>query len=353
MGAGFLGTFVISWSQTELDGLRSAPLSAVQKGAIWKWGGEAVQVDGPTGLLRLERGEGDALMRRKAARMVRKMIGAALTHTPDLNAIKIDEPAMDDSFVVTDGTDSYTVTLIEVAGKPPLLLFIDQMPPRNKDLWVVYHAFNQVEKQREVDDLNGLICFAPGTRIATPSGSRLIESLHEGDLVQTKDNGPQEVQWIGAKRMTGARLFSLPKLRPIRIRSGALGEGAPQGDLLVSPDHKFVVRGPVAQALFNTPEVLVSARELENGDSIATDYNLREVTYMHLMLPKHEILFANGVETESFHPADADIGALQDEDRSRLSAVIPDLVTQPYSYGAHARRQLSASEAAILRHDAA
>ena len=75
---------------------------------------------------------------------------------------------------------------------------------------------------------------------------RPIESLHEGDLVHTKDNGTQEVQWIGSRRMTGARLFTFPKLRPIRVKSGALGSGEPQGDLIVSPDHKFVVRGDVA-----------------------------------------------------------------------------------------------------------
>ena len=77
MGTGFLGTFVISWSQTELDGLRAAPISAVQKGAVWSWNGETVRVDGPSGLLRLEQGEGEAMLRRRAARMVRKMVGAA------------------------------------------------------------------------------------------------------------------------------------------------------------------------------------------------------------------------------------------------------------------------------------
>lgn len=353
MGTGFLGTFVISWSQTELDGLRAAPISAVQKGAVWSWNGDMVRVDGPSGLLRLEQGEGEAMLRRRAARMVRKMVGAALTHTTDIEKIDIEEPMLDDSFVVTDGVESYTVTLIEVAGKQPLLMFIDEIPPKGRNLWVVYHALNQTRQEQPGDDPSQMICFAPGTLIATPYGGRPIESLHEGDLVHTKDSGTQEIQWIGSRRMTGARLFTFPKLRPIRVKAGALGSGEPQGDLVVSPDHKFVVRGKVAQDLFNTPEVLVSASELANGSSIATDFAMREVTYMHLMLPRHEIIFANGVETESFHPADTSMSALNEGDRSRLEAVNPGLVNQPYAFGGHARRQLSASEAAILRHDVA
>ena len=59
--------------------------------------------------------------------------------------------------------------------------------------------------------------------VQTPQGPRLVEELREGDHVQTKDDGAQEIQWIGSRRMTGARLFAMPRLRPIRIRAGAEG----------------------------------------------------------------------------------------------------------------------------------
>lgn len=353
MGTGFLGTFVISWSQTNLDGLRAAPISAMRQGATWSWDGEFVQVDGPSGLLRLERGEGEAMLRRRAARIVRKMVGAALNNTSDLEKVEVDEPMLDDSFVVTDGTESYTVTLIEVAGKPPLLMFIDGVPPKGRELWVVYHALNRSRPLNELEDPSRVICFSTGTLIATPYGHRPIESLHEGDLVHTKDNGTQEIQWIGSRRMTGARLFAMPRLRPIRIKRGALGDNGPDRDLLVSPEHKFVVGGRVAQSLFNTPEVLVPARELINGESILTDMAVREVTYIHLMLPYHEVIFANGIETESFHPADAMLDNLQEDDRQRLHDLDPEILDRPFTFGEHARRQLTASEAAILRHEAA
>ncbi|MDG2339643.1 MAG: hemolysin-type calcium-binding protein, partial [Paracoccaceae bacterium] len=53
MGATFRGTFVISWSQTEVDGLKAATLQALTTGSVWSWRGEAVRVDGPHGVLSL------------------------------------------------------------------------------------------------------------------------------------------------------------------------------------------------------------------------------------------------------------------------------------------------------------
>ena len=70
MKTGSLGTFVISWSQTEVDGLKAAPLDVLAVGTTWRWTGAAVRVDGPQGLLLLEGAEGAADIRKRAARMV-------------------------------------------------------------------------------------------------------------------------------------------------------------------------------------------------------------------------------------------------------------------------------------------
>ena len=117
-------------------------------------------------------------------------------------------------------------------------------------------------------------------------------------------------------------MFVNPALRPIRIGAGALGIERPDQALLVSPEHRMLVRGPQAQALFNTPEVLVSAARLVNGSSVHVDLAVREVTYIHLLLPGHNVIWANGVETESFHPAHADFGMLDAADRGRLLLAI-------------------------------
>jgi len=354
MKTGFRGTFVISWSQTEIDGLEDAPVDALEVGAAWSWRGDTVRVDGPNGLLRLDGADGEAEIRKRAARTVRRLIGAAVHNITDLSAVEVDDPLMERYFVVTDGARSYTVTVIGAGpGRPPLLMFLDSMPPRHTDLWVVRHTLAEPTPRAVDESRGGVICFTPGTRLETPRGLRRVEELGEGDLVQTRDNGAQPVQWVGSRRITGARLQVMPHLRPVRLRPGSLGIERPDQELLVSPEHRLLVRGRAAHALFNTDEVLVAARDLVNGTTVIEDHSVREVTYVHLLLPNHEILVANGVETESFHPANADLGTLGDGDRRRLLAHLPGLEADPHLYGPFARRNLTRSEAAILTHEAA
>ncbi len=354
METSFRGTFVISWSQTEIDGLADAPLGALTVGAVWSWHGDSVRIDGPSGVLRLEHTEEDATRRRCAAKMVRRLVTAARTNTTQINDIEVSEPPSDCCFVVTNGVKSFTITVIEVGGgAPPLMMFLDDVPPRGTELWVVHQAIETPKQTAQGMEQGGVICFTPGTRIETPEGPRLVEALREGDFVQTKDKGAQEIQWIGSRRMSGARLFAMPHLRPVRIRPGALGPDRPDAELLVSPEHRMLVQGDVARALFNTPEVLVSARDLVNDRSILIDLAVREVTYIHILLPRHQILWANGVETESFHPASAALSALDENDRDRLLGINPSFEYQPQAYGDFARRSLTQSETAILLHEAA
>lgn len=354
MGTRLRGTFVISWSQTEVDGLAPDAVGQISVGAAWRWRGETVRVDGPPEVLRLEDSDGYGANRKSAARVVRRLVGAALSSARDLGTVAVDYTLPDSSFVVTNGAQSYTVSVIEVGnGAPPLLMFVDVLPPRDTDMWVVHHTLGRAQSAASGPAPGGVICFTPGTRIETPDGPRLVEELREGDRVQTKDNGAEEIQWIGSRRMTGARLFAMPQLRPIRIRASAFGRGQPDAELLVSPEHRMLVKGDVARALFNTPEVLIAAKDMINSDTVRVDLAVREVTYVHLLLPRHQILWANGLETESFHPASAGLSTLSAADRLRLLAHHPALEVDPHGYGAFARRGLSSPEAAILAHEAA
>ena len=355
MKTGYCGTFVISWSQTEIDGQSAASLQSLNVGSAWCWTGEAIRVDGPNTVLRLDVADGAENLRKRAAHMVHRLVGAALDRESSQsvsNSDPLKDPLMDGNFVVTDGAQTYTVTLIEVAERNQrLLMFIDDIPPKGRELWVVQHTLDKSEGQADGKGNGGVICFTPGTRIQTPKGMIAIEHLREGDQVQTKDNGAQDVQWIGARRMSGARLFAMPELRPVRFLAGSLGS-VPDEELLVSPHHRILLQGDAARDLFNTPEVLIAAKDLVNGNSIRVDHNVREVTYVHLLLENHQVLWANGVETESFHPASAALATLNPEDRARLLAAHPELEHDPHTYGNFARRNLSASEAAIWNHAA-
>lgn len=351
MNTGFRGTFVISWSQTELDGLEAPPVAGLTTGAAWSWRGDAVLVDGASGVLKLDRAQDSEVLRKRAARMVHRLVGAALNQESacDTGESAFEPRLADSSFVMTDGAQTYTATLIDVGrGAHPLLMFVDELPSRDTDLWVVHSTVRASRDSSLEPDSNGVICFTKGTRIATPHGAVAVEQVKVGDFVLTKDNGPQPVEWIGSRQMSGARLFAMPRLRPVRIRAGALGIESPDKELLVSPEHRMLISGRMAQDLFNTPEVLVAAKDLIDHRLVVTDSTVRSVTYIHLLLPDHNVVWANGVATESFHPANSALASIDPDDRALLLERHPELAFDPYTYGGFARRNLTAPEAAIL-----
>ena len=356
MVTGSKGTFVISWSQTEIDGLRAAPLDVLAVGASWRWAGETVRVDGAQGPLLLEGAEGIVDVRRRAARMVRRLIGAAVAQEAASGATEDDEEQanLDDGFIVTDGHQSWSVTILPVPDTGArLLMFVGDVPPAGQDLWVVRTAIDRAHTAAGSKTAGGVICFTPGTRIATAKGLVRIETLRPGDKILTRDNGEQEILWSASRRMTGARLYAMPHLRPIRFKAGALGIDRPDEDLIVSPQHRMLLQGAWARSLFNTDEVLVKAEDLQNDTTICVDHTLREVTYTHILLPQHNIIWANGLETESFHPSNTALETIELDQRAMLLSLLPNVAQNPASYGDYARRNLSSSEAAILRHEMA
>lgn len=351
MMTGFRGTFVISWSQTELDGLAAASVGSLSVGALWQWHGEATRVDGPSEVLVLGQSEETERLRRHAARAVRRLVYVALQRGHASKIPDPEAPVLDHGFAVTDGVRSYTATLIEVPDRDvPLLMFLNEMPPMGQDLWVTHVTDQMLHANRSGDPVPHVICFTPDTRIATPGGARLVGDLREDDEVLTKDDGPQKIRWIGQRKMSGARLYAMPELRPIRIRAGAVGLDIPDDDLLVSPQHRMLLKGALARSLFNTTEVLVAAKDLINDHSIHVDRQVPTVTYVHLLLDRHQIVFANGLETESFHPASMPLQAIDPDQQQALLHRVPGLERDASVYGGYARRSLTSAEAAILQY---
>ncbi len=87
---------------------------------------------------------------------------------------------------------------------------------------------------RSIDNAS-FVCFAADARIATPAGEVSAGALRHGDIVTTRDHGPQRIRWVGRRHLDAEELDRAPHLRPVRIRTGALGRGLPRRDLLVSP----------------------------------------------------------------------------------------------------------------------
>jgi hypothetical protein len=190
-------------------------------------------------------------------------------------------------------------------------------------------------------EIENIICFTPGARILTPRGLRRVESLRPGDLVITRDNGPQPVRWIGSRTVPGIERFA-----PIRVAAHVLdGSTAP---LLVSPQHRFLFTGYKAELLFGCDEVLVAAKHLLDGRDVTRAPQV-EVTYIHVMLDRHEVIYANGAATESFHAGDIGLAAISDQSREEMFRIFPELRSHPEAYGPTARPCLKRHEARLLQ----
>ena len=342
---GFRGVYAVAWSQTELGKERALPPECMALGMTWSWQGRATRLDAELETLWLDRPLQPADPRGRA-RSRMKRLALSPTQPPDALALRdehMTEAALTpDSFALTDGARLYPARLLRQPGRV-LAVFDPLMPPPGHPLWVC--ALELAPKPARPPA--GVICFLPGTRIATPDGICPVELLGPGAQVLTRDNGPQPVLWSGTTQLSGAELYLHPHLRPIRIRAGALGGQQPDTDLLVSPGHRLLLRR--AGALFGTPEVLAAAADLEDGHAIRRDFATGPVTYVHLMLPRHEIITANGAACESFHPGLADPGVLKWH-AGQLEHAAPGVAGDPARFGPPARRCLSRAEARILLH---
>lgn len=335
-------SFLIAWSQTRVDGVRGPTTAAVETGATWSWAGQALALDLPVpGLL----SHGSDAFRRRAIASVRRLLSHALPPVRPVNGCDFGEVTTSRDFVVSCGRAAYRVTLVEVPeAARPLLLFVGERPPKGRPLRIIDGLYPASCAFGPVPELGGVICFTPGTRLRTPGGDRPVESLQEGDMVETRDGGAQEILWIGRRRLSGAQMHAMPELRPIRICGAALGENTSDADLVVSPRHRVVLKGDAARALFGTPEVLVAAEDLRTGATLTRDHQPRDVSYIHLLLPRHHIVWANEVETESFHPASTDLRTVEPEEFQRLSRIVPGVDIDPRSYGDPVRRELNRTE---------
>lgn len=186
-------------------------------------------------------------------------------------------------------------------------------------------------------------CFVQGTLIATPKGEKPIEYLRPGDLVLTRDNGVQDIRWIGSRHIGWQTLSANPHLKPVVIRWGALDCGSPGHDIYVSPNHRLLVRDETGE------EVLAAAKQLVGNDGVE-EVDAMGVTYFHMMFERHEVILSDGMWTESFQPSDYALGTVGNAARAEILALFPELRTERgIAEYAPARRMAVGAEMMRLR----
>lgn len=190
----------------------------------------------------------------------------------------------------------------------------------------------------------GVTCFASGTLIDTATGPRPIESLAVGDLVMTLDHGDRPLRWIGRSAVD---LIARPHLAPIRIPAGALGGGLPLRALIVSPQHRVLVRSPIALRMAGAAEVLVAACKLVGTAGIHVAQDLTHVDYWHLLFDAHQVIRSEGALTESLFTGPEALRAVPPQALAEILDLFP-LLADPGHVALHARPVVQGHRARTL-----
>ena len=186
---------------------------------------------------------------------------------------------------------------------------------------IVTETFVVVNRKGEVKDVDAsgkatihadatvIPCYARGTLISTTRGEVAVEKLRVGDMLHTANGGSSAVVWLGHRHVDCNRQLDKEEAYPIRVSKDAFGPGLPKRDLWLSPKHAVFVNG-----------ALVPIQCLINGTTITQDIKPR-VSYYHIELTEHNVIFAEGMPAESFLDTAPNTGESRDFFSVRLGGV--------------------------------
>ena len=162
----------------------------------------------------------------------------------------------------------------------------------------------------------GVPCFLAGTRVMTPQGPRPVERLQPGELVTLAQGGTAPIIWAGSRQIAESALARHPGLRPIRIAAGHHGA---LRDVLLSAQHAVEVIGPQGRAL-------VRAGHLARlGWAARQALGVKTAQYHHILLPRHSLIFADGMRVESLYPGRQALAGFLPADRVALIQTLATL----------------------------
>lgn len=223
---------------------------------------------------------------------------------PDSRAGRAGNPVVIDCCVTLmerDGTTLEMLVLVELEGHEAAAVHLLPLAPL---LPHVDYRIVGVDRHAGTTRLaeSAFSSFLRGTHVTMASGAQVkVEDLRPGDMVLTRDDGPRPLRWIGQTTLRASGAFA-----PVMIRQGALNNAA---DLVLSPDHRVFIWQREDRIGAGRAEVLVKVRHLVNGrDVIQLDGGF--VDYFQLLFDAHQIIYAEGIATESLYAGPGACAAL-------------------------------------------
>ncbi len=253
----------------------------------------------------------------------------------------------DYNYEVSDGTNTYTIGVFDYdssgnsqfdggAEQGYFIGFIGSVPPLNTSLTITGLGDGAYSSPITSLPISSFVpCLVGGTSLFTRNGNRLVEDLKTGDQLFRHPRMEDSSEFatllrLFHRRLTSGDLAANPKLYPIRIMAGSLGNNLPKHDLLVSRQHRMLVQSKIAQRMFGQTEVLISAIKLTELAGVFVDESVESVDYYHLLFDQHEIIYAEGAPTESLFTGPEAMRAISPEAREEILTIFPDVAEMDY-----------------------
>lgn len=177
-------------------------------------------------------------------------------------------------------------------------------------------------------DIPDTPCFVRGTLIETSCGPKPIEVLRTGDDVLGYGGKLLKLRKVFRRSFNRRELAANEKLYPVRITAGALGEGLPRRDMLVSRQHRMLVSSKIVKRMFGQSDALIPAIRLVTVPGIFIDWRVLNIEYFHLLFDQHEVIFAEGTPSESLLTGKEAINCLGPEILEEVQTIFPELMDQ-------------------------
>ena len=205
-------------------------------------------------------------------------------------------------------TEGYSTDVVGVT-------FDGAAPPPDTTLTYIQGVSSYSGTGQTVPVPDAAVCFLKGTLIETNHGPIPVEDLERGMRVPTLNHGEQTIRWIGQSLVCG-----LGHLAPICIKSGVLDNTR---DLYLSPNHRVLLKSSLAELSFGQREVLVPAKALVDGVTVIRK-PIRKASYWHLLLDEHDMVFSEGIATESLFTGAVAMDVLAQQAQNELHEIFPD-----------------------------
>jgi Hint domain len=131
--------------------------------------------------------------------------------------------------------------------------------------------------------------FTAGTLILTAEGAEFIEHLQPGDLVMTRDHGPQPLRSLHR---------CLSPSRAVTVAPEAIGPGLPWRHLRLVPAQRIAMSGWKADLLFGQDEALVPVGDLVSDGTILARTAIGATVIYQPEFDANQIIYVEGMEVE-------------------------------------------------------